>query len=206
MHSLLRRYGMFLVPAVVLHVGALVHPGHAAEWQSLFNGRDLVGWSPVHDAVFEARDGELRLVRGTGWLRTEREYGDFILELELRPLVERYDSGLFFRAGLEGKPWPTEAWLVNLRRDLWGTLVRNFKTIHATDLEGPDIEDETPWAKFRLEVRGSRATLTVNGREVWSHDQVTPRRGFLGIQAEDRAFAFRNLRIQALDDAPRPSP
>lgn len=178
-------------------------PVHGAEWQSLFNGKDLAGWAPVHEVKFEAQEGELRLLRGTGWLRTEKEYGDFILEVELRPLVERYDSGLFFRVGLDGKPWPTDGWQINLRRDMWGALVRGFKKVAASSAEGPDIEDTTPWTKLHLEVRGTKATLDVDGKRVWEYDQIDRARGYLGIQAEDRAFAFRGWRLQSLDPAGR---
>lgn len=167
--------------------------------QSLFNGKDLSGWTPVHGVQFEAHDGALRLVRGTGWLRTEKEYGDFILELELRPLVERYDSGLFFRVGLDGKPWPTEGWQINLRRDMWGALVKGYTRIIPSTVEGPDVDETSPWSKFRLEVRGPKAVLDVDGKRVWETDKVDRARGYIGIQAEERSFDFRNLRIEVLD-------
>lgn len=171
----------------------------AADWVPLFNGKDLTGWAPMQDVKFEAHDGALRLVRGTGWLRTEKEYGDFILEVELRPLVERYDSGLFFRVGLDGKPWPTDGWQLNLRRDKWGTLVRGFKDVARSEMEGPDVDDAAPWTKVHLEVRGTRATLDIDGKRVWESDKIDRAKGYLGIQAEDRGFDFRNLRVQVLD-------
>jgi hypothetical protein len=173
-------------------------PAQPAEWQPLFNGKDLTGWVSVHDVLFDVQDETLRLVRGTGWLRTEKEYGDFILDVEIRPLVERYDSGLFFRAGLDGKPWPNDGWQVNLRRDMWGALVRGFKKMLDSSVEGPDVDDTTPWSRFRLEVRGTHASLTLEGKQLWQTDAIEPRRGYIGIQAEERSFAFRNFRILEL--------
>lgn len=38
----------------------------AADWVPLFNGKDLTGWTAVHDVKFEAHDGALRLVRRHG--------------------------------------------------------------------------------------------------------------------------------------------
>ena len=194
MHSLFVR-----TAAVVSALVSLLGVARAADWQPLFNGKDLTGWTGVHEVKFEARDGALRLVRGTGWLRTDKEYGDFILEVELRPLVERYDSGLFFRVGLDGKPWPTDGWQVNLRRDMWGALVKGYTRIIASTVEGPDVEETGPWSKFRLEVRGTKATLDIDGKRVWETDKIDRARGYLGIQAEERAFDFRNFRVQALD-------
>jgi hypothetical protein len=193
----------------ILLTGAAVIAGlcasRAADWHSLFNGRDLSGWTVVHDARFEAVEGNLHLVRGAGWLRSNEEYGNFILEVEIRPRVERYDSGLFFRAGLDGKPWPADAWQVNLRRDMWGALVKGFSKVIGSTMEGPDIEENTPWSKFHLEVRGPKAVLHVNGLKAWETDKIDRARGYIGIQAEDREFEFRNFRLQVLDEN-KPTP
>ncbi len=169
---------------------------HAADkGQPLFNGRDLEGWVKVHDVDFQVVDGNLRLVKGMGWLRTEKEYANFVLEFEWRALQEKYDSGIFFRPGLEGKPWPDKSYQVNLRYDMLGGLVQGFK---------PLVPAETPrlplnqWVKFRLEVKGNKVTLDVDGERAWETDKVEPGRGFIGIQAEDRSFDFRNFQIEDL--------
>lgn len=189
-----RRFLGFAVAALTSAFAAF-----AADWQPIFSGKDLTGWAPVHDVKFEAKDGVLKLVRGTGWLRTEKEYGDFLLEVELRPLVERYDSGLFFRVGLDGKPWPTDGWQINLRRDMWGALVKGYTKILPSPVEGPDIDDDaTPWTKLHLEVRGTKASLDLDGKRIWATDKIDRAKGYLGIQAEERVFEFRNFRVREL--------
>lgn len=170
----------------------------AEPWQSLFNGKDLAGWVPVHDVTFGVTNGNLRLVTGMGWLRTEKPFGDFILELEWRALEPDYDSGLFLRAGLEGKPWPKDGWQVNLKDNSLGSLVKGFKTV---------VPSETPrrpvgqWVKFRLEVRGTTVTLDVDGERAWEFKELDAGRGYLGIQAENKAFEFRNIRLRELPAA-----
>jgi hypothetical protein len=177
--------------AIMLTVNTLA----ADKGKPLFNGRDLEGWVKVHDVDFQVVDGNLRLVKGMGWLRTEQEYANFVLEFEWRALQEKYDSGIFFRAGLEGKPWPDKSYQVNLRYDMLGGLVRGFT---------PLVPAETPrlplnqWVKFRLEVKGNKVTLDVDGERAWETDKVEPGRGFIGIQAEDRSFDFRNFQIEDL--------
>jgi hypothetical protein len=189
-----------LVWALALAGWAMVFTVSSAEpqaspWVSLFNGKDLTGWAPVNDVTFEVRDGNLRLVKGMGWLRTEKEYRDFILELEWRALVEKYDSGIFVRVGLEGKPWPTNGWQVNLRYDGLGGLVRGSRSV---------VPAETPklpvnqWVKFRLEVKGKKISLKVNGELAWEEEVLDRDQGYIGIQAENFAFDFRNIRIQEL--------
>lgn len=168
------------------------------QWVSLFNGKDLTGWVGVNDVEFKVVDGNLQLVKGMGWLRTEKQYQDFILELEWRALVNDYDSGIFVRAGLEGKPWPNGGWQVNLRSQGLGAFVKGYQT---------RVPSETPrkpvnqWVKFRLEVRGKKCKLSMDGEDGWETDVIDATRGYIGIQAENRAFDFRNIRIQELPPA-----
>ncbi len=180
---------------LALAFGASAADSAGPAWVSLFNGRDLSGWSVVHDARFSVTNGVLRLVGGMGWLRTDREFQDFVFEAEWRALEPQYDSGFFIRAGSEGKPWPKDGWQVNLAGAALGGLVKGTRTI---------VPAETPrmplnqWVKFRIEMRGKKITLDVNGERAWEHDGVDSPRGYLGIQAENKAFEFRNLRIQEL--------
>jgi hypothetical protein len=165
------------------------------QWVSLFNGKDLSGWVPVHDVTFEVKDSNLRLVKGMGWLRSEKEYQDFNLELEWRALDEQYDSGIFIRCIAEGKPWPDNGWQVNLKYSAIGNLVRGYKSV---------VPAETPklpvnqWVKMRLEVRGKKVKLIVNGEDNWTFEELDRDRGYIGFQAENKAFDFRNIRIQEL--------
>ncbi len=90
------------------------------EWVSLFDGKTLNGWS-VHSgfAKYHIEDGAIvgTTVKGSPntFLCTDREYGDFILEFEVR-LDPRLNSGvqirskiakeqmLFVFSGRDGKP------------------------------------------------------------------------------------------------------
>jgi hypothetical protein len=167
-----------------------------AKWVSLFNGNDLAGWVKVHDVTVEVKGGNLRIVKGMGWLRTEKEYGDFILEAEWKALEEKYDSGLFLRCPAEGKPWPKDGWQVNLRYDRLGGLVRGYANVVPSETEKVPVNQ---WVKFRLVVQGKKCTLYVQGEKAWEFDKLDRDRGYVGIQIEDRAFDFRNLRIQELE-------
>ncbi len=176
--------------------GARGAEADTGKWVSLFNGKDLTGWVPVHDVTAEVKDGNLRIVKGMGWLRTEKEYGDFIFEAEWRALVKEYDSGFFVRCIKEGKPWPTDGWQVNLRYDRLGGLVRGYANVVPSETEKQPVNQ---WVKFRIELRGKKCTLFVNGEKAWEYDKIDRDRGYLGIQIEDRAFDFRNIRIKELD-------
>jgi hypothetical protein len=185
--------------ALLFATSAIGQAPEPPKWDSLFNGQDLKGWIPVHDVSFEVKDGNLRLVKGMGWLRTENEYCDFILEFEWRALEAKYDSGIFFRAGLEGKPWPKDGWQMNLRYDALGGLVKGYRSVVPSENEPMPLNQ---WVKTRLEVKGKKAILFVNGERSWEYTGIDSERGYLGIQAEDKSFDFRNIRIQSLDAKP----
>ncbi|MBI5383287.1 MAG: DUF1080 domain-containing protein [Verrucomicrobia bacterium] len=164
-------------------------------WEPLFNGKDLAGWVPVHDVKFEVKEGHLQLVRGMGWLRTEKEYGDFVLELEWRALVNQYDSGVFIRSGKDGKPWPDGGWQVNLRYDRLCGLVKGYKAIVPSETEKKPLNQ---WVKLRLEVKGKKVTCFVEGEKAWEYSELDRDKGFIGFQAEEKAFDFRNIRVREL--------
>lgn len=167
-------------------------PGH---WTSLFNGKDLAGWTVVNGGEFSVTNGVIHLSKGTGWLRTDRPYTNFTFEVEWRALTTNYNSGFLVRAGLEGKPFPADVWQVNLKDTALGGLMRGSKTL-VTNFVPPRPAGE--WCQFRIQVAGSRMTLAVEGQRTWSFDKMDTSAGYIGLQAENKAFEFRNLRISEI--------
>lgn len=76
------------------------------EWKSLFDGKTLKGWKKLAgDASFEAANG---MIIGTTvsntpntFLATEKEYSDFILELEVKVDDTSSNSGIQFRSHVD---------------------------------------------------------------------------------------------------------
>ncbi len=73
---------------------------HAAEdgFVSLFNGRDLAGWTNINCApeTWTVKDGAIHCTgRPVGALRTLRHYENFIIEAEWRHLSSGGNSGMF---------------------------------------------------------------------------------------------------------------
>jgi len=165
---------------------------------SLFNGKDLSGWVPMNNATFNVTNGCIHISKTSGWLRSERVYTNFIFEAEWRGLETNYNSGFFLRAGLDGKPFPTDVWQVNLKESALGSLMKGSKTIVAFPTERGPRTPPFEWVTFRMEVRGSTLTLDINGQRAWKFEQFDSASGYLGMQAEGKAFEFRNLRLQEL--------
>jgi 3-keto-disaccharide hydrolase len=164
---------------------------------SLFNGENLDGWV-VTGCKAGVEDGLLVLQAGDGFVRTEQDYGDFVLELDWRARKPSdWDSGVYFRAELppEGKPWPAR-YQVNLQQNKEG----NVNGLAGAESKG--LAKAGEWNHFRLLVVGSQAELSINGRLAWKVSGIEPNRGYVGLQSEvDKGgeFEFRNLRITELD-------
>jgi hypothetical protein len=74
------------------------------ETKALFNGKDLTGWKKfdadpkkAKSDFSVAKEGWIHLKDGPGDLQTEKEWGDFILQIECFSNGDRLNSGVFFR-------------------------------------------------------------------------------------------------------------
>jgi hypothetical protein len=190
--KILRRH---LLICILFASTALADDSGNSHWTSLFNGKDLAGWVTMNDAAFVATNGVLHLDKSTGWLRTEKAYADFALEVEWRALETNYNGGIFIRAGLEGTPYPTNAWQINLKETALGQLLRGKPEVLPSTTPKLPVNE---WVKFHIEARGTTLTLDVNGQRAWEFDKLDADRGYIGIQAENKRFEFRNLRVQEL--------
>jgi 3-keto-disaccharide hydrolase len=184
---------VFLVASV--SVGA----DSGEEWVSLFNGKDLTGWTIMNDAKFTVTNGVVHLEKSTGWLRTDKVYTNFVFEAQWRGLEANFNSGLYIRAGLEGNPHPTNAWQVNLKQSAPGQLLRGKPEVLPSKTPPFPVNE---WVTFRMEARGKTLTLAVNGQRAWEFDKLDVDHGYIGIQAEGRSLDFRNLRVREIADGP----
>ncbi len=162
----------------------------------LFDGKSLEGWV-VTDCKAAVEDGKLVILEGNGFVRTEKRYGDFVLELEWKNRKpEKFDSGVFFRANLPaaGKPWPTN-YQINLLDGQEGTLV-----YHKLG-KAAGLAKAGEWNRMRLSATGATAVLEVNGKPAWKVEDLKNLDGHIGIQVEvpgGGQFEFRNIRVKAL--------
>jgi len=166
-----------------------------SEWTSLFNGKDLWGWTAMNGAKFEVRDGVLWLVDGMGWLRSDQLYDDFVLEFESRARKDEFDSSICFRASLEGKPWPDKAHQISLRHDQERALMIGTKAAVQPKLPVRPVGE---WSRWLLAVEGNKGSLEMNGKKIWETDTLEAGRGLIGIQAKNSPFEFRNIRIREI--------
>lgn len=212
---------------------ALVAPAVADEpaWRPLFDGKTLDGWKQRGGAAkYTVEDGQ---IVGTSvpktsnsFLCTERDYGDFVLELEFA-VDPRMNSGIQIRsqcfdeprqAEINGKKFnfpagrvhgyqveidPAErAWTCGIydegRRGWLNDLKQNEPARKAF------LKDD--WNKVRVECRGDSIKTWLNDVPAADlKDDVTPR-GLIALQVHGvgaktapMQVRWRNIRIQELD-------
>jgi hypothetical protein len=191
---------LVLTFSVMLLASAMWAEGDAPPkgFTSLFNGKDLAGWTIENSGQFSAEDGVLKLNRGGGWLRSDREYDDFILRLEVRWLEDRQDSGIFLRAGKEGQNWPDRKYEVQCENS--ERIVHIFGAKCDRDpQEALDLLKPTGhWNSLEIRCEGTRCEVLLNGKPASSATELSVDKGYLGIQGESGVLEFRNLFIKPL--------
>jgi hypothetical protein len=125
--------------AVLLLPGCATPPQTNARWTSLFNGRDLSGWilecqSRDRGKTFWTVDQGAILCDSMGrkdhnyvWLLTEREFGDFELQLKFQAYRDSPgNSGLQFRSRFD--PTANGGWLDGPQVDIHPPPPMNWRT------------------------------------------------------------------------------
>jgi hypothetical protein len=178
---------------------------------SLFNGEDFSGWVIMGKKEgWTVTDGVIRSEGATGgkWLRSEKQYGNFVLKVEWR-VSKGGNSGVFIRTAERGLPWFTgyEVQITNAPRDdahctgsLYGYVAVKPR---------PD-ESADKWHEFEIRCRDNHLTVIADGVTCVDHDQSLsdktrnkPLKGYVGLQDSHSStghyIEYRNVKIKVLD-------
>lgn len=194
----------------------VAEPGVPAGWTGLFTGRDLDSFDIVGSPEgFEIMpDGVLRSDGGKGgdWLRSKRQYSDFVLHVEWR-VSAGGNSGVFVRSATDGPPWVTghECQISNeqpARDDLHCT-----GTLYGTVAADPR-PDETPeiWRTYEIHCVGPRITVILDDLRTVDVDATAveairdkPLVGHVGVQDSHTGpglwVEYRNIWIKEIKKA-----
>ena len=190
-------------------------------FRPLFNGTDLTGWVPVNVAAetFSVRESMIISTgKPTGVMRTDRQYENFILELEWRHLKPGGNAGLFVHSdplphpgvpftrgievqildGLETKDYTSHGDIFGI----WGATMKPDRPHPAGWMRClPSEKRSKPspeWNHYRVISNNGVLKLEVNGKEVSGATECNPRKGYICVEAEGSECHFRNLRIKEL--------
>ena len=210
----------------VLFISAtFISVAQPAQWQNLFNGKDLSGWKQLNDkAKYTVVNGEIIgttvLNEPNFFLATEKEYGDFILEFDFK-VDSTMNSGVQFRS--ESKPGYQNGRVHGYQYEI-DPSKRNWSGgiydegrrdwLYPLDLN-PAARlafKQSQWNHAHIECIGTAIRTWINGvPAAYVIDDMTTR-GFIALQVhainkkedEGRQIHWRNLRIQTSNLKPSP--
>lgn len=198
-----------ILAAIPIPTAALADDDDQGGYVSLFNGENLDGWVIENQGRFSARDERLILDQGTGWLRSDRTYADFILRLDFRFLEPGANSGIFVRTGPtsadDENGWPDNGYQVQCMETTGGPYpCGSIIPYGAPPFESrTDVEALTKayhpvgeWNSYQIECIGERLNVKLNGTIITTATNIKNRRGHIGIQGEHGRLEFRNLQIK----------
>lgn len=184
----------------------------AAELKSIFTGTNLAGWKvPDPNPFWRVENGVLigennEQLKGH-ILHTERDYTNFVVELEVRWSGE-IDSGVMFR---EPELQVQFGISRSLKKDMTGAFylakhplnpkVGYPEAGHTKGIEKIFKADD--WNKFRIEAKGDTFTVWLNGAPISQYTEARYAGGApLGLQVHPglkMKVEFRNIRAAALE-------
>lgn len=207
----------WIVALTLLAPRALAADDATTDWQALFDGKSLSGWRVVNgSATFEVVDGAIvgTTQQGTpnSYLATERTYGDFVLEFEVKQTVGPTNSGVQFRSRSnahiqEGRVYGPQVDIDPSERQWTGGLYDEAMTgwwYPGTLNPQPGLYKFNEWNRIRVEAIGPSLRTWVNGRPVANVLDATYRDGVIALQVHEidkpeeagRKIHWRNLRIK----------
>jgi hypothetical protein len=166
---------------------------------SLFDGKTLNGWHLMNGAKFFVEDGVIKHNVGRGWLRSDKEYADFIVRLEFRFMKPGQDGGVFLRATKKGKDWPDRKYEVQVENSARMATIFGAKHDLNVELVRKVLKPVDEWNEYDIKIVGPSIEVRLNGELVAASKSADAlKRGYLGLQGENGSHEYRNFRIKDL--------
>jgi hypothetical protein len=189
---------------LILLTALLLPAAPAAEWQPLFNGKDLSGWKMAGPGRFIVENGMLKTEGGMGLLYYEKQkLGNGTLKVVYKTTGPRDNSGIVIRLP---EP-PPDAWYgvhngyevqIDAGGDEWHSTGAIYSISKVSERRQKPAGE---WNTVEIELRGPVTVISVNGVKVNEYKEgqpVPPRRmwyepvrgprpdtGYIGLQNHD---------------------
>lgn len=209
---------------ITLLTGVTEAQESALEFQPLFNGVDLSGWVDVNTSpdTWKVKDSMI-ICSGLpiGVMRTEKQYENFIMEVEWRHMEAGGNSGVFIWS--EGTQFADDEPLTKaievqmlelqyapmhdrtedyVHGELFPTMGMKAVPDNPRGNRSKSIErrckGKGEWNKYVIVAVDGTVKLSVNGKFVNGLRNSDRKKGYICLEAEGAEIHFRNLRIMEL--------
>ena len=180
----------------------------AQKTTSLFNGKDLTGWTTHGTEKWYVAEGKLVCESGPdkqyGYLSTNKPYKNFILTVKFKQEANG-NSGVFFRSGIEGTK--ISGWQVEVAPKGKHT-AGIYESYGRGWLIQPKPEDEEKlkpgrWNALKIQVMGDEVTTWLNGKQMvyLKDEKIGKGEGFIALQIHDGGgikVLWKDIKIKEL--------
>lgn len=196
--------------------------GFAQKKQSLFNGKNLEGWTIfVSDPkinpenFFYVKDGVIETVGvPVGYIRTKKDYSNYKLHVEWRFPEKPINSGVFVHTQGPDLIWPNHYQCqlkhknagdfiiqgVGLSATVGDSVYVSTDKVKPTAIKFQDSSEKPAgeWNSYDITCKGNTVEIKVNGvlQNMATNCSLTS--GAIGLQAEGCKIQFRNVWIEKI--------
>lgn len=199
-----------------------------AQWQPLFDGKTLKGWSKVAgDGEYKVEDGAIVGISVPNspntFLVSEKEYGDFVLELEMKVEDTTSNTGVQFRSHFDpkgnngrGRVYGYQFEVDPSSRRWTGGIYDEARREWLYPLTlNPSVQNAfllNQYNKIRIEAQGHTLRTFINGREAAFLIDTVDASGFIALQVHGvgnpdhagKKVYWKNIRIKQGSFKPSP--
>ena len=179
----------------------------------LFNGKNLDGWKTTGNWIVEKdksvtlkpRPGERGWQRYNDYLTTDRQYANFILDLEFK-FNAKGNSGVFMHVG-DLKDHVRSGFEVQILDTYGKKNVGNHDCGGVIGAAAPSknmVKPAGQWNRYIITLKDQHLHVTLNGEQIIDLDirksaiKDRPTKGYISFQDEAKRVWYRNVRIKEL--------
>ncbi|MGB2499081.1 MAG: 3-keto-disaccharide hydrolase [Mariniblastus sp.] len=206
-------------------------PDKELRFRDLFNGKDLTGWIDVNTSpeTWSVKDGLLVCTgKPIGVMRSDRQYENFILEIEWRHMEPGGNSGVFLWCdaipdaknrlpkGMEVQMLELD-WVNQHKRkdgslppiayvqgELFGAGGMTATPENPRGNRSKSVEHRCKgvgqWNRYVVVAVDGNVKLSINGKFVNGIRDASVKKGYLCLESEGREIHFRTIKIMELPD------
>ncbi len=197
-------------------------------WRDLFNGKDLSGWVDVNTSpeTWSVREGLLVCTgQPIGILRSDRQYENFIIDVQWRHMEKGGNSGMFLwsdaRPQASRLPMGMEVQMLELdwvnqhplpdgslppiayvHGELFGAGGMTAVPDNPRGQRSKSLEHRCKpagqWNRYVVVAVDGTVKLAVNGKFVNGIREASCRKGYICLESEGKEIHFRKIRIMEL--------
>ncbi len=188
------------------------------QWQSLFNGKDLTGWSSEHENAFVVAGGnlvsnELPAILYYAGEGTDADFRNFEFSAEVKTSTQAKASLLFHTSPASENALPGKGYHVQIMNSgMPGSDFRKTGSLLAIRDVYKSTVSDNEWFTLNVLVVGNRIQVYVDGvqtvdytqpLDVQREEHIAQRllsSGSFAIQTYGKPVSFKNIQLRALPD------